>query len=500
MRFVVSAVLIFLAATPWAHAASWFEGSHFSPQALVLLQALRGADEWGLNPKDYRLEDIPAAASEAALAPERIAQVNLEISNAAWLFIQHLHYGRVNPRTVGFDMPPRPRLFDAPATLEQLATAKDVRGVIASLEPPFKHYALLKTQLAAYRKLALQPRLTQLPPLNAKSIEPGRNYAGAPALRELLVALGDLSSTAQATDTNLTLDPQLVEALRRFQFRHGLTQDGVLGKRVYATLTAPLSNRVRQIELTLERWRWLPALNSPTIIVNIPQFRLFAFESNSDREDQMLTMDVIVGQTYPHTRTPVFAADMKYVIFQPYWDVPYNIMSRELLPHIRTDPAYLAKNDFEIVGAGPQPATQNPTPQQLADLATGKLRVRQRPGERNALGPVKFMLPNSYNVYLHSTPAHELFRQSRRAFSHGCIRVSNPAGLAEYVLRNAPTPWSREQIDAALSNPVSQRVDLKQPVRVLIVYGTAVATEAGRVYFFDDLYGNDAQLAKVLKD
>jgi murein L,D-transpeptidase YcbB/YkuD len=423
--------------------------------------------------------------------------LNESLSAAASRFISHLHYGRIDPRTVGFDLPVRAHAFDAQQVLTQLAATQDTRGVLASVEPAFQHYAFLKAQLAKYRALATMPGLTQLPAFKARSIAAGEAYPGAPALRALLVALGDLPANERASDADVSLDPQLVDALRRFQFRHGLKQDGALGRQTYAALTVPMTTRIRQIELTLERWRWLPALDAPTIIVNIPQFRLFAFPSASDREAQMVTMDVIVGQTFPRTRTPVFAADLRFVEFQPYWDVPYGIMSRELLPLIRSHANYLATHDLEIVEAGGS-LTQNPTAQQLADLAAGKSRLRQRPGAQNALGPVKFVLPNPYNVYLHSTPANELFKASRRAFSHGCIRVSNPVALADYVLRQASGKWTREQIVAAMQGPATQRVDLKQSVRVLIVYGTAVATEKGLIYFFDDLYGNDARLARAL--
>ena len=454
------------------------------------------APEWGLDSRDYGAAAI-LSESRSENSPERRAQLNESLSAAASLFISNLHYGRIDPRTVGFDLPSRAHTFDAQEVLRQLAVTRDTRGVLASVEPPFQHYAFLKTQLAKYRDLAAQRELTQLPAFKARSIAAGEIYSGAPALRALLVALGDLSPAQRLSDADLSLDPQLVAALLRFQFRHGLKQDGALGRQTYAALTVPMSTRVRQIELTLERWRWLPALNAPTIIVNIPQFRLFAFPSASDREAQMVTMDVIVGQTYPRTRTPVFAADLQFVEFHPYWDVPYGIMSRELLPLIRSQSNYLTTHDLEIVEAGGS-LTQNPTAQQLADLAAGKSRLRQRPGTQNALGPVKFVLPNPYNVYLHATPANELFKASRRAFSHGCIRVSDPVALAEYVLRQASGNWTREQIIAAMQESATQRVDLKQSVRVLIVYGTAVATEKGLIYFFDDLYGNDARLARAL--
>lgn len=478
----------------------WLDDSGaLSSQALALLQAMASADNDGLEPAEYEAARITSEASATLRAAAwHRAQVDLAISIAATTFVTHLHYGRIDPIAAGFEMPTR-SLFDLRGALEGLATAQDVPIALASIEPQFHHYRLLKQALATYRKLALQPQLTQLAPLAARSIKPGESYSGAAGLRALLAAIGDLDPATDAAYTDATLDERLVNALKRFQFRHGLRQDGALGRETYAELTTPLSARVRQIELTLERWRWLPAQDAPTIIVNIPQFRLFAFPGNDDREAQMVTMDVIVGQTFPRTRTPVFVADMKYVKFRPYWDVPYSIMTREMLPHIRADVAYLDKHDLEIVGSQDDAAVPlAPTPQTGAALAAGKLRVRQRPGAENSLGLVKFMLPNKHNVYLHSTPARGLFQEPRRAFSHGCIRVSDPVALALYVLRNSARQWTPDEIEAAMHAADNLRVDLKQAIRVLIVYGTAVATEARGVYFFNDLYGNDARLEKLL--
>ena len=479
-----------------AYSPLWIDASGaLTAQASALLQAMRAADELGLDPAVYepaRIEGVAAANSDDASS----AGVDLGISIMAVRFATHLHFGRVDPGTAGFNMPQRSAI-DMSQVLSRLAATADVRTELASLEPRFQHYRLLKASLSAYRKLATQPPL-QLPPLPAKAVKPGAVYSGTAELRRWLMLLGDLPATTDAAVDGSTLDDALVEGLKRFQFRHGLEQDGVLGRSTYAELTTPLARRVRQIELTLERWRWLPELEAPTIIVNIPQFRLFAFPSSDDREEQMVTMDVIVG-TFPRTRTPVFAADMKFVKFRPYWDVPYSIMKAELLPSIRKDAAYLEQHDMEIVaGQDDRAVPLAPTPEIIEQLAAGKLRLRQRPGEDNPLGQVKFMLPNGYNIYLHSTPSPELFKQSRRAFSHGCIRVSDPVALAEYVLRNAAGDWTREKIEAAMNGADNQRVDLQQWIRVLIVYGTAVATEAGRVYFFNDVYGNDARLTTLL--
>lgn len=214
----------------------------------------------------------------------------------------------------------------------------------------------------------------------------------------------------------------------------------------------------------------------------------------------MLQMDVIVGQTFARMRTPIFAADMTYVVFRPYWDVPYSIMSRELLPEARAKPGYFASQNLEIVrGAGDDARPVAVTPESLAALAAGELRLRQRPGPDNALGLVKFMLPNRYNVYLHSTPAIDLFNEPRRAFSHGCIRVSDPVALAEHVLRNTPGDWTPEKIRAAMNGTRTLRVNLSEAIPVMILYATAVATQSGEIYFFEDLYEHDAHLEALLE-
>lgn len=480
------------------YAPLWFRGEQLSGQARQLLKMLNAAADMGLDPREYGADKLIAEFEHDRLSTTSArARFDLALSISALTYISHLHFGRIDPASAGFDMPERSSVFDAGSMLEQLASTEDLGRLVASVEPPFQHYALLKQALLQYRQLAAQPELTQLPTMHAVSIKSGDTYDGIPALRRLLFALGDLR--ADVGDSGLMMNETMVEAIKRFQFRHGLAQDGALGKATYAALTVPLSDRARQIELTLERWRWLPVLNGPTIIVNIPQFRLFAFTSQEDRESDMLTMDVIVGKTYPRTHTPVFAADMKYVVFRPYWDVPSSITRNELLPQIRAKPGYLAAEDLEIVDSESDSAKVAPaTSENLTALATGKLRIRQRPGPNNSLGLVKFMLPNKYNVYLHSTPAKQLFQQSRRAFSHGCIRVSDPVALAEYALRNASGEWSRDRIEARMAGPDNARIELKQRIRVLIVYGTAVATESKGVYFFADIYENDARLMKLL--
>ena len=491
------------------YAPLWFENGMLTLAGNRLLQTLQAADEYGLRPEDYDGAQLAERAVDNSVSDDapNLARVDLAVTVDATRFLRHLHFGRVDPATAGFNWHAQRAPFDLAGIVQRLATTNDPESIVAEAEPHFLHYHLLKRALQTYRRLALEPELTELPPFAGRSIKPGETYIGASALRRLLTALGDLPGIAATDET--TLDQALVAGIMNFQRRHGLAVDGAIGRKTFAALTTPLSARVEQLSLTLERWRWLPEFSTPPIVVNIPEFRLFAFRSTQDRAADILQMDVIVGKTFPSTQTPIFMADMTYVVFRPYWDVPDSILRKEMLPEIRTKPDYLAKNDLEIVTNDTTAALVAPSPEAIAELAAGKLRLRQRPGPNNSLGLVKLMLPNPYNVYLHSTPAQRLFQEPRRAFSHGCIRVSDPVALAEHVLFNNvaggdPDPWTRTRIEAAMhdESPAGQNrhVFLKRPIPVLVVYGTAMALENGEVLFFDDIYGHDAKLKKLLRN
>jgi murein L,D-transpeptidase YcbB/YkuD len=332
-------------------------------------------------------------------------------------------------------------------------------------------------------------------PFTKKPVEPGAPYDAADQLAAVLRRLGDLPEEAARAPNSNTYDAALVDAVKRFQVRHALDVDGRLGKATLAQLNTPLSHRVRQLQLTLERWRWVPhSFPRPPIVVNIPEFKLRAFDANYRTE---LEMKVVVGQAYDH-QTPAFAGEMKYVTFRPYWNVPLSIQRRELAPKIDRDRSYLAKNGYEVVTPQGAVVTDGVVDDEIvAQLRSGKLQIRQVPGSGNALGLVAFMFPNEHNVYLHATPAMELFSKSRRDFSHGCIRAEKPAQLAEWVLRNMPE-WTPERILAAMNGAKTMQVLLDKPVPVLIVYATAVALDGGEVRFLEDIYGQDAELEQLL--
>jgi murein L,D-transpeptidase YcbB/YkuD len=331
-------------------------------------------------------------------------------------------------------------------------------------------------------------------PSSRKAIRPGDPYSGVPRLIRLLTLLGDLAQSGSGSAP--IYEGTLVDAVKHFQQRHGLEPDGIIGAQTLRELNTPLSQRLSQLQLTLERWRWAPhEFKRPPIVVNIPEFRLRAV---NEKYQWSHSMKVVVGRAYGH-ETPVFASDLKSVIFRPYWNVPLAIQREELLPEIKGDPTYLAKHSYEIVDRdGTVVNVTIPLSNELEEeLRSGKLALRQTPGPDNSLGLVKFDLPNIYDVYMHGTPAAELFSRSRRDFSHGCIRVEDPVALALWVLRDNPE-WNEERIRAAMAGDQTVRVEVANPIPVLIVYGTAIVMEDGEVRFFSDIYGLDAELQRSL--
>ncbi len=472
----------------------------------MLLSQLDAVAAHGLDAGDYGNVALEAMVDrlrhEPRPAVEVLQQTDATLSRAALELAHDLHDGRVRPRDAGFAAGSGRAPLDAPSLLQRLAGSHDLAAEFAALEPPFRHYRLLETALHRYQELARQPTLTQLPPLPQRTLQTSDRYAGAIALRRLLVALGDLpagDANVPGADEEL-MDARLVQGMTRFQSRHGLTADGLLSHKTFNALSVPLATRARQIELTLERWRWLPAFTVPPIIVNIPQFQLFAFRTTDDRAADVAQMPVIVGQAFRRKRTPVFISELRSIVFRPYWDVPDSIVRNEMLAPMRADAGYLERNNLEIVQGGGDDATVVADSAANMDaLAVGSLRLRQRPGPDNALGLIKFVMPNDYSVYLHSTPARHLFGQARRDFSHGCIRVSDPVALAVHVLRTTPGDWSAAAVAAAMQDSSTRRVALAEPVPVMVLYATALAIEAGPILFFEDIYGHDRRLDAQLR-
>jgi murein L,D-transpeptidase YcbB/YkuD len=283
--------------------------------------------------------------------------------------------------------------------------------------------------------------------------------------------------------------------VKHFQLRHGLDASGRIDAPTLKQLNTPLRQRVIQLELSLERWRWLPhQFERPPVVVDIPAFRLYAA---NEKYGVDFSMKVVVGRAYRH-KTPVFASEIKSVIFRPYWNVPVEIQREEIVPHVEKDSSYLTKNSYEVVDSHGNVVSDGAVNDEILEkLRSGKLAVRQKPGPDDALGLIKFEFPNKYDVYMHDTPAKSLFSRSRRDFSHGCIRVEDAVALASWVLRDDPK-WTPETIRAAMDGEETFEVKIKNPIPVLILYGTAIALENGEVQFYDDIYGYDAELERTL--
>lgn len=480
------------------YSLAWSRDGVPTSEARRLIEAFKDAPTKGLNSEDYdgsRWAERLSKLRRTGINQD-LARFDLALTVSAIRYLSDLAFGRVNPRTVGCQLDVDRKRCDIADLIRQIANGGDATAILSEAEPPFEGYRRTLRALEIYLKLAHEGEITPLPPL-PKMIEPGRSYAGASQLALILQRFGDLPADFAITKDLQVYDGVIVDAVKHFQVRHGLDPDGNIGKSTFQQLNTPISHRVRQLQLTLERWRWVPhKFSRPPIVVNIPEFSLRVLNGAFRTE---LEMKVVVGKAYRH-RTPVFAGELKYVVFQPYWNVPRTIQRTELLPRLVRDPSYLTKNGYEVVTREGHLVTMSSvTDDALAKLRRGDFTLRQAPGAQNALGRVKFIFPNENNVYLHDTPAQQLFSRSRRDFSHGCIRVEQSEELSAWVLRDEAT-WLRDRIKAAMSGSQTIQVNLNRPIPILIVYGTAVALENGEVHFFDDIYGYDklleAQLTK----
>jgi murein L,D-transpeptidase YcbB/YkuD len=480
----------------------WIDDSgRANRDAREALALLNGATAEGLDPLDYEAAALQRLARllDAADAPRTtdIAVFDVGLSLNTLRYFQHVHFGRVDPDAMGFPMPARER-EDLVEVLRAAIALHRVTDTAAALTPSMALYQQLRNALARYRALETDPALRVFQPPGS-TLSPGQPFDQLRPLYRFLVALGDMPTGEPSYVEPMAYEGKLIDGVKHFQIRHGLEADGVLGPGTRAALGVPLSWRVRQIELALERLRWLPRLDRDRFLaVNIPMFRVWGVEGRPSVRVPSFSTDVIVGRAL-NTQTPVLVEEMEYVIFRPYWNVPASILRHEILPALSRSPDYLQRHDMEIVSGDSDGAAILPnTAANVERLRHGTLRVRQRPGPGNSLGLVKFVFPNDGNVYMHGTPAPELFKRSRRDFSHGCIRVADPVVLAEWVLSEQPD-WTRDRILTAMHAKASLRVNLTRPIQVILFYVTAVVTpEDGAIHFAEDIYGHDARLDQYL--
>jgi murein L,D-transpeptidase YcbB/YkuD len=485
----------------YGYSLPWVRGMEPTPEAQQIIAVLSQAEQKGLAAEDYdgpRWSDRRAKLKPATTQPSEADAVRFDaaLTVCVMRYISDLHVGKVNPKQFAFGLDVETKKYDLPEFLKQhVVDASDVARVLAQVEPPYPGYRRTMQALHSYLEFAKEYDGKPLPAAQ-KTVVPGDSYPGVPQLTRLLRLVGDLPADANIPVDGTAYQGSLVDAVKSFQGRLGRVPDGRITTQTLADLNVPLANRIRQMQLTLERWRWLPpSYEKSPAIVNIPEFHLRAYDENFKIA---LQMNVVVGKAYGHD-TPIFSDTMEYVVFRPYWSVPYSIARAEFLPRIARDPDYLAKKGFEVVNSRQDVVTSGTvTSDVLEQLRAGKLFIRQTPGPKNSLGLVKFIFPNNYNIYFHDTPEQEFFSRSRRDFSHGCIRLEKPADLAVWVLRNNPS-WSSDRVRSTMNGATTQQINLAHPIPVLILYATVIVTEDGIVHFYDDIYGHDAALKKVLE-
>ncbi|MEM7426879.1 MAG: L,D-transpeptidase family protein [Pseudomonadota bacterium] len=466
----------------------WTTDSGAADKARTLIQLLHNAHLEALHPNSYRadiLRDL-ISASDA----ETLSALELVLSKALIDYGRDLGSGTVVPNKVNKDVFIFPKGPTPEGLLARAANTDNIAGLVETLKPQTPNYARLRAGLARYREWAQQGGWGTVP--DGEVLKPGMEQERVPALRARMVSGGDLpqDKVAESEAAGNTYDPVLVDAVKHFQYRHGIDQDGVVGPATLASLNTPIETRVRQMEVNMERRRWMEDdLGERYIFVNLAD-QFLKVVKNGKTVHTALT---VVGKTY-HS-TPVFSKKMKYIVINPYWNVPSSIARKEYLPKLRRDPGYLLRQNIHVLRGGSKvdPYAVNWS---SVSSAAFPFRLRQDPGKKNALGRIKFMFPNRFNVYIHDTPAKSLFAKSKRVFSHGCIRVQDPPKLAEVLLQDQG--WSLPRVKNQITSGKKRIVNLKKPIPVHITYLTAWVNKDGSVHFREDVYGRDKRLSAAL--
>ena len=502
----LGAVLQFRAQLPWAekfyrerqYRLGWFKDHQLVPQATQLLQTIAKAADEGLDPRKYQVKDLAKLFSALKVAPDEAHRDALEqetdvaLSGTYFVWASDFYRGVANPhdaKNTAWQVKPN-KIKLHKALLTYLGDRRSKYGYyeFAPLHPEYNN---LKKALAAHRTCEAAGGWPALP--TGLALRPGQASPAVLALRQRLLEAPD-DTAAHASPV---YDKALVSAVKAFQNDAGLRLDGVVSGATLRELNVPIGQRIDQILLNMERWRWLPKkFEADYLLVNIPEYRLRVVENGQEA----LTMRVIVGKTL--TATPIFSDKMEYVVLAPYWYVPFSIVDKELKNKLAANPRYLDRLDMEVVkGYGRKATVIDPGTIDWANVTQASFRytVRRRPGPKNDLGNAKFIFPNSNDVYLHDTPHGELFSQVSRNFSHGCVRVEEPMKLAAYLLRDKPE-WDEQTILDTVATHREKYITLTKKLPVYLVYLTAWADAEGHAHFRDDIYGHDKALALELFD
>jgi murein L,D-transpeptidase YcbB/YkuD len=470
---------------------AWVSGGGKLAKADAVLAVFDRARAHGLSANDYGRDALvrSIAAAKEMKGPEdgradAVARLDLSVTSALLTLGHDVALGHTRPSSIDARWK---SLRTAPDFAQMLNTMADhdLDAWLEHLQPPHEEYRRLQQAL---QSLDGQREKGGWPAVPAAALAPGRTHHAVLALRRRLAASGQLTGAA-ATSASTKYDPEVVTAVKAFQEHHTLKVNGVADAATIAALNVPIEDRIEQVALNLERWRWMPDdFGSRYLLVNIPSYHVVARENGKD----VLDIRVVVGK--PGHETPVFSEDMTTVVFSPYWNIPDTIAEGETVPALIRDPKYLERNGIEVLRAtksGSEPVDVKKIDWD-DDQSLKTLMFRQKPGPKNALGHVKFLFPNKYDVYLHDTPADALFARTGRAFSHGCVRVEQPEALAEYVLRGDDR-WNETKIRDAMNAGVQEGVKLKTSIPVHIVYFTATVDENGGLHLLTDVYGYDAK-------
>ena len=484
---------------------AWVRDGKPTDTTTALIALFADAAKKGLKPEDYdsprwsqrlqRIETIRTTHDTSDNAQDVVAQFDAAMTISTMRYVSDLHVGRVNPQSLNFDIdvPAKRAAFDLTTFLsDQLVDADDVPTTIATVEPQNPMYAATEKALGQYVLLAQEQGGTPPQPLPdvGKPVSVGGSYAALQALLERLQLEGDSSTT----DVPKVYDTGLSASVKHYQERHGLTADGKLTQATIDSMNVPMSVRVQQLSDSLERWRWLPDnFINPRVLVNLPEFIVRTYEPDHSLAFKMKVVD---GEAEGSHDTPMFVRSMRYVVFRPYWNLPGSIVKRELMGHLnKSGVGYLAEHGYEAYKNDGTVVTSFTAD----DIEHQRYSVRQKPGPKNSLGLVKFLFPNEYDVYMHSTPELNLFNLTRRDRSHGCVRLEHADQMAVWVLQGENGDWDADKVSEAMNGSNDNKtVALKTTLPVVLTYLTANADEDGTVHFFNDIYGYDKELETAL--
>jgi L,D-transpeptidase YcbB len=463
----------------------WLAEGKPSGKAEELVEILNLSYEDGLHPADY--DSFELFAKLGATGETDLADLEIHLSTAAVSYAQHMHSGRLNPSRVNREIVIYPEQIGAEVILENLRKTTSLKTYFRLLAPHTPRYQRLRTALADYRRIEAQGGWTIIP--EGKTIKPDGSDERMPLVRKRMTEAGLYGGGTPADP--LAYDPALMAAVAEFQLRSGLETDGVIGPATLAAMNVPVSDRINTMIVNMERNRWMQNDFGPYHILANLADQVVKVVKNGDT----IHAEVIqVGQ--PYHRTPVFTDEMKYIEFNPYWNVPASIAVNEYLPKLRDNPGVLSAQNIDVL-AGGAPISASAVAWSNYGKGNFPFRLRQRPGSGNALGRVKFMFPNQFNVYMHDTPSKSNFDRAQRYFSHGCLRLRDPLTMAQVLL--APQGISRERIEAIVASGKNTTIKLAEPIPVHVVYITSFVNKDGSVHFREDVYGRDKIVLEALE-